>query len=57
MMEDAIAGTLITLAAVAAFTNLGTAVANQITKITGHPWIAVVAGWLPPVAIAAKRHL
>jgi pilus assembly protein Flp/PilA len=33
MVEYAIAGTLITLAAVAAFTNLGTAVSNQITKI------------------------
>jgi pilus assembly protein Flp/PilA len=33
MVEYAVAGTLITLAAVAAFTNLGTAVSNKITAI------------------------
>ena len=34
MVEYAVAGTLITLAAVTAFTNLGTAVSNKITAIT-----------------------
>jgi pilus assembly protein Flp/PilA len=36
MVEYAIAGTLITLAAVAAFTALGTNVAARITTIAGH---------------------
>jgi pilus assembly protein Flp/PilA len=34
-VEYAIAGTLIALAVVTAFTNLGVAVGNQIAKITG----------------------
>ncbi len=34
MVEYAVAGSLITLAAVAAFTNLGTAVRTKITAIT-----------------------
>jgi pilus assembly protein Flp/PilA len=34
MVEYAVAGSLITVAAVAAFTNLGQAVVNQITAIT-----------------------
>jgi pilus assembly protein Flp/PilA len=34
MVEYAVAGTLITLAAVTAFTNLGTAVSNKIAAIT-----------------------
>jgi pilus assembly protein Flp/PilA len=33
MVEYAVAGTLITLAAVTAFTNLGTAVSTKITSI------------------------
>jgi len=36
MVEYAVAGTLITLAAVAAFTALGTAVSTKIGSITSH---------------------
>ncbi len=36
MVEYAVAGSLITLAAVGAFTTLGTNVSNTITKIAGY---------------------
>jgi pilus assembly protein Flp/PilA len=36
MVEYAVAGTLITLAAVVAFTTLGTNVSNKITQIAGY---------------------
>jgi pilus assembly protein Flp/PilA len=40
MVEYAVAGSLITAAAVTAFTNLGTAVTGKVTAITG----AITAG-------------
>jgi pilus assembly protein Flp/PilA len=40
MVEYAVAGTLITLGAVAAFTRLGTAVSTRITEI----WAALLLG-------------
>ncbi|NMT63089.1 Flp family type IVb pilin [Marinobacter orientalis] len=36
LAEYAVAGSLIVLAVVTAFTGLGTAIAGAITKITGH---------------------